>query len=186
MRWESLFADLEAQFEAAETAEHDAEVQERARHETGRRSLCERLRAAHGQDLRCALAGAGGVAGQVRGVGPDWVLLADGERETAREVVVALPALLWVDGLPRAAEVAPPGTIWHRLDLRYLLRGLARDRAPLRLVLTDATVLEGTVDRVGLDHVDVALHPAEELRRAAAVTGVRAVPLTAVALVRPG
>ena len=45
-------------------------------------------------------------------------------------------------------------------------------------------VVEGTVDRVGSDHIDVARHTRDDARRAAAVRGVLVVPLEAVALVR--
>ncbi len=72
----------------------------------------------------------------------------------------------------------------RRLDLRWALRGLARSRAPLRLVLRDGTALTGTLDRVGADHVDLAEHPLDEARRSADVTAVRLVPLPPLALVQ--
>jgi hypothetical protein len=48
MRWDALFADLEAQAEALERAERAAEVDERARIEVGALGLLERLRPAIG------------------------------------------------------------------------------------------------------------------------------------------
>ena len=76
------------------------------------------------------------------------------------------------------------GEVGRALDLRWALRGLARSRAGVQVVLVDATVLSGTFDRVGADHVDLAEHPPGEARRAAAVRQVRLVPLTALSAVR--
>ena len=71
-----------------------------------------------------------------------------------------------------------------RLDLRRALRGLARDRSAVQVVLDDGVVLAGTLDRVGADYVELAEHPADQPRRAEAVQGVRAVVHRAVAVVR--
>jgi hypothetical protein len=71
-----------------------------------------------------------------------------------------------------------------RLDLRRALRGLARDRSVVQVVLDDGAVYVGTVDGVGADHVELAEHAADQPRRAAAVRGVRAIALPAVAVVR--
>ena len=56
----------------------------------------------------------------------------------------------------------------------------------MRLVLVDGSVLPGTIDRVGADHLDLAEHGRGELRRAAAVRQVRLVPLAALVAVRSG
>jgi hypothetical protein len=74
--------------------------------------------------------------------------------------------------------------VWSRLDLRRALRGLARDRAVVQVILDDGAALTGTLDRVGADYVEMAEHPADQLRRSEAVQGVRAVVLEAIAVVR--
>ena len=43
---------------------------------------------------------------------------------------------------------------------------------------------EGTIDRVGLDHLDLAVHPRDEQRRGRNVRGLRVIPFDAVHLVR--
>ncbi len=182
MRWEALFADLEAEIEAAEAAELGAEVADRTRAEVGRIRLIDRLRAATGQELVVRAAGGTVVTGRLGAAGPDWLLLTEGNGRTA---VVARTAVLTVTGLGAyAADPGSEGAVGARLDLRYALRGLARDRAGVTVLLTDGIAMVGTLDRVGADYAELAEHPPGEPRRAAGVRAVRTIPLAALAVVR--
>jgi hypothetical protein len=184
MRWDDLFADLEAPAEAAAAAELAAEVQDRTRREQGLLRLVDRLRAAGDAALTLTLPGVGVVHGRLLETGPDWVLL---EEVGRRELLVALPTVLGVTGVGARSEVpGSEGEVGLRLDLRWALRGLARSRTGVQLLLTDGTALAGTLDRVGADHVDLAEHPVGEARRAGVVRQVRLVPLTALTAVRSG
>ncbi len=181
MRWEALFADLAAQAEAEERAELDAEVRDRTRREGGLVRTVDRLRGSVGGSVTVTVHGAGPVGGRLLDAGRDWLLL---EEAAGRDVLVPLAAVLAVDGLGRRAEPAA-GAVTERLDLRWALRGLARDRARLQVVLRDGGLSSGTLDRVGADHVELAEHDPGEWRRAAAVQGVRLLPLAGLALLRP-
>lgn len=182
MRWQQLFDDLQSQFDAEEAAAERAEYASRARAEMGSVRLTDRLAGSVGSRLGLGVGGAGQVAGVLADVGPDWVLLEDGG---GREQLVALAAVSAVAGLGRRTAVPDePGAVRARLDLRRALRGLARDRSAVQIVLRDGGTLTGTLDRVGADYVEVAVHPAEELRRSEAVQGVRAVVIDAIAVVR--
>ena len=75
MRWEQLFADLQAQFEAEESAAEQAESGSRARSEVGAVALGDRLRGAVGLPLVLGCGGAGTLAGTVVDVGTDWLLV---------------------------------------------------------------------------------------------------------------
>lgn len=182
VRWESLFADLEGEFDAAQAAERAAELADRSRREVALVGLADRMRPAIGHQVRVLARGSGALTGTLREVGPDWLLLA----ETAgRQALVAGRAVMTVAGL--GALTATPGSeglVGARLNLRYALRGLARDRAPVALILVDGTTVGGTLDRVGLDHVELAEHAQGEARRVGTVRQVLAVPLTALAVVR--
>jgi hypothetical protein len=184
VRWQRLFDDLEAQFEAAAAAELAGEVAERTRRETALLRLADRLRAAEGAAVTLALPGLGAVRGRLLDAGDDWLLV---EEHGARELLVPLTAVLGVTGVgARAAAPGSEGAVAKRLDLRWALRGLARSRTGVALCLVDGSVVTGTLDRVGVDHVDLAEHGAGEARRAGEVRQVRLVPLLALAAVRSG
>lgn len=184
MRWEALFADLEGQLDLAEAADLAAEVDDRTRREVARLRLVDRLRPAAGRRLVLLVAGAGSVGGVLRGVGADWLLV---EVEGAQEVLVPAERVLRVQGLTReSAEPGSEGRVAARLGLRAALRGLARDRSAVQLLLVDGSTLAGTFDRVGRDFVELAVHAPGEVRRTGAVRGVETVPLGALATVRRG
>ena len=180
MRWQQLFADLEGQFDEAETAAEHAESASRVRAEVGAVTLVERLGGAVGSAVVLGCRGAGRIGGRLVEVGPDWVLLAD---EHGREFLVALAAVTAVSGLGRRTSPAGEGRPRVRTDLRRALRGLVRDRSAVSLTLDDGTVLTGTLDRIGADFAELAEHPVEEFRRASAVRSVQTVRLAAVAVV---
>jgi hypothetical protein len=182
VRWEQLFADLESQFAEWDGADGATEQASRERAEHGQVRLADRLRAAQGWPVTLTCRGAGQVSGRLVDIGVDWVLLVDDQH---REVLIAMGTVRAVAGLGSGtAARVESGIVERRLDLRRALRGLARDRAPVQCLLDDGSVLTGTVDRVGADFLELAEHPVDVLRRRGAVTGVRAVVLAAVAVVR--
>jgi hypothetical protein len=180
VRWDDLFGDLEAQLAAADAADLAADADQRLRLEVGRTTIVGRLRAAVGQDVALGVADQV-MRGRIEGVGPDWLLLGG-----AAETLLPLTAVGWLQGLGRASEVSDPGRVWSRLGLRSALRGLARDRAEVRLHHASGLPVVGTIDRVGDDHLDLALHPPGEPRRAGAVTAVRTVSLASIRAVVRG
>ena len=182
MRWDELFADLEAHAAALARAERAGEVDERTRGEVGALALVDRVRAAVGAPVRVQVLGGLTVSGTVSRVGSDWLLV---DEQGGREAVVVLARVLRVRGLVRYSAVPDSmGVVESRLGLRHVLRGIARDRSMTRLHLVDGSVLDATPDRVGADFVEVATHAAGEARRRADVREIEAVPLSAIAAVR--
>ena len=181
MRWDGLFADLEAQAEALERGERAAEVEERARIKVASLTVLDRLRAAVGTPLRMQVAGAATLSGLLGRVGPDWLLLDEG---AGREVVVALAAVQGVWGLSRLSAVSDSATaLESRLALPHVLRGIARDRCAVRICLVNGSSLDATIDRVGADFLEAAVHPAGETRRRTEVRDVVLVAYAALAAV---
>jgi hypothetical protein len=184
VRWDSLFADLEAQASAAGLAERAAEVDERARMESARVGLVDRVRAAVGSELRLHCAGGIVVAGTLNQVGADWALV---DEAAGQQAVVPIAAVLafgglgWLSALP-----GDDGTVGSRLGLGSVLRGIGRERIGVRAYLLDSTMLAGTIDRVGTDFVELALHPVGQPRRRSDVRDRLVVRFAALAVVRRG
>jgi hypothetical protein len=174
-----LFADLEAQYDAATEAGFSGEVADRSRREIALVPLADRLRSKDGQ-AQVGIAGADPVVGAVAACGPDWVLLVT---EAGAETLVPLAAIVWVRGLTTLAE-ATTSVVAARLGLGYALRGMARDRAEMTVIVRTGERLTGTIDRVGADFVDLAEHPLDEPRRAGVVRSTRAIPFTALSALR--
>jgi hypothetical protein len=182
MRWDALFTDLEAQIDVLAAAERDAEIADRTRSEVGRLRLTDRLRAAVGSQLRIACRGDLTLTGRLDRVHPEWLLLAEA---AGREALLATREVLSVAGLSRFSA-APEGmsAVDARFGLQLALRGIVRDRSPARLYLTDGTAVDGTLDRVGADFVEIAVHPLGEPRRRSAVSQTLLVATAAIVALR--
>jgi hypothetical protein len=181
MRWELLFADLEAQLDAARAAELAAEVADLTRAERATVPVVARLRATRGAPLTVRLAGGDLVTGTVVEVAEQWLLLGDGPRRA----LVPLSAVAAVAGLTPTAQPATGGQVARRLGLGHALRALARDRVVVRIA-TDGGEVAGRLDGVGADHVDVtAVVDGPAARRHPSATGWT-VPIGAIRVVRSG
>ncbi|WP_166789680.1 hypothetical protein [Cryobacterium fucosi] len=82
-----------------------------------------------------------------------------------------------------AAEPDRSARLVDRIGLSFVLRDLCRRRSSLE-VHTRTGLLTGTIDRVGRDHIDLAVHAAGTLRRTQEVHQYRIVPLAEIQLVR--
>ncbi|MGN6299788.1 MAG: hypothetical protein ACTHN8_01685 [Angustibacter sp.] len=185
MRWDDLFADLEAELAAAELAERDGEVAERTRAELAHVCWSDRLAGARGP-VSLNLLGGGTVHGAVATVGDGWALLTSGGGHAPAPVaIVRLAAVVSVQGLGRDVRSAGRGQVSRRLGLAAALRRVARDRSPVSLSLVDGRRVVGTPDTVGADHLDVAEHPADEPRRPLGVSRVLTLPFVGLASLTP-
>ncbi|MFF2675144.1 hypothetical protein ACFVRT_00970 [Arthrobacter koreensis] len=103
MRWEALFADLEAQLAAAGQAGLDAEIADRQRGELAGLDLAARLRAQYGKTLRVHLGLSGGpLTGTLGRLGADWFLL----DSASGSHVAALGAVQMIEGIDRYADLS--------------------------------------------------------------------------------
>ena len=151
MRWEQLFADMEAQLAASRRADVRAEVAELARAERASVPLAARARASVGRTVRVRVGDDEPITGRLVEGAPEWLLVAT---SSVRRSLVPLSAVAAVDGL--VAEAAPaPGIVESRLGLGQVLRALSRDRVGVRISARGVEVV-GRIDRVGADHLDVA------------------------------
>lgn len=191
MRWDELFADLESQLERELGAEELDLQAEEERLRLGRLALRDRLAGAGATPLEIWLLGGQPLRLRIATLGRDWCS-GDVIAEHARPapVIVPLAAIAGV-GMPAAAlgaSLDSPADADHpslgaRLGLSFVLRDLCRRRRALELDL-GAARLHGTVDRVGRDHLDLAVHEPGSARRPSAVSEVRLVPFAAIRLLR--
>jgi hypothetical protein len=197
MRWDDLFDDLEAQWEAQARRELDGEVADRTRRERAAIGLRERLaaerqRAEHEevrrqQDQRQGDPRLGGiqlslvdgsiVAGRVDDVGDGWLVVGS----SAGSYLVPFSALVAITGL--AQRAVTPG-LSRSFGFAYALRGLSRDRAVVSVLDLSGVTSTGTIDAVGRDLLELSEHPADLARRPENVMARRLVPFSAVAAVR--
>jgi len=180
MRWDDLFDDLAAQLDAGEAAALAGEVADRTRREQSLVLMRDRLAPARNHQVALTVQGAGQVQGSVTEVGVDWLLLEEAGRH---ELLVSTDQVLSIAGLSAVTDVQT-GRVWGKLDFAWALRGLARNRIGVQVVLQDGSTWFGTIDRVGADHVELAEHPPGEERRHAQVRQVVLLPVRAISLVR--
>ena len=194
MRWDDLFDDLESQLERELSAEEvDLEAEEE-RLRLGRLSVRDRIVAVHesgGGPVTVILEGGARLRVAIVSTGRDWFSadIHDGSSRRT-QCIVPIAALAGValdarDGLGLATREGESGhpSLPSRLGIAFVLRDLCRRRRAVDVMLSTGEV-HGTIDRVGRDHFDLAVHDPGSLRRESAVRELRVVPLSALRLVR--
>lgn len=180
MRWNGLFADLEAQLQFGRWEAVEQDAAELTRGLWAELTLMDRIRAALGQRVRLVLAGGRSQSLHLRAVGPAWI----GGFDDVGSLIIPRGAIVGIDTDLNRAEI-PSRPLRAGPSILAIYRALARRREPVQLLSNDgATLAEGTIDRVGKDHIDVALHARDEFRRSSALHGMRIIPTDAIQLVR--
>lgn len=192
MRWDLLFDDLEARLEFEHEEQSRALAFETERLRANRLQLRDRI-VQFGQGggaVQLVIPGGSQLGITLEAHGRDWV---SGHRigSVAGDVIVALDAVVAV--IPSAAQLElrggpesdAPGRLAERITLAMVLRDLGRRRQSVRVLTLDGE-LPGTIDRVGADHIDLALHDIGSARRASEVTGYRVMPLARIVAVTFG
>lgn len=179
MRWDALFNDLEAQIAARSVAADESEIADLTRLEQSGVSLADRLRGQTQLTLRIRASGGVVFTGRLSHVGSEWVVL---ESELSTTLIPFFSIQL-IEGVGRQMR-QEHSAVQRRLGLAAALRALARDRA--RVVIYGASEgvrVEGIIDRVGSNFVEMAAVARGEQRRPGNVGGVFAIPFTGMAAV---
>lgn len=198
MRWDNLFDDLEGQLEHELNAEEIDLRAEEERLRLGRLSLRSRLTSltqlpgSGAGVLRIVLVSGATITVRPTTFGRDWLAadLLDGTTTWA-QCVLPLAAIagvvLHADQVAGSlgAESESAARFVDRVGLPFVLRDLCRRRKSV-VLHTPTGLLTGTIDRVGRDHVDVAVHAPGTPRRASEVHQYRIVPLAQIHLVQLG
>ena len=197
MRWDRLFDDLEGQLERELSAEELDLRAEEERMRIGRLAVRDRLIAireggqATEQPVALLLVTGEQLVVRPSTFGRDWFLAELAEEARRSQCVVPLAgvaALLLTrsqieSSLAQPENPANDRALSARLTLPFVLRDLCRRRAAVSLH-TAAGDAHGTIDRVGRDHLDLAVHEPDRPRRSRAVSQYRVVPLDQLLLVR--
>ncbi|MDO9590416.1 MAG: hypothetical protein Q7J04_04680 [Microcella sp.] len=194
MRWDHLFDDLAGQLEhELQSEESDLQLEEE-RLRLGRLALRDRLavlkassdaelgqvrvrlRTGELHSVRLVTVGRDWVAGDLEGLpgNPQAIIplaAIESVLMTAQQTTVSL------DPLAATSELAA------RLGIAFLLRDLCRRRSTVTLVTASAST-SGTIDRVGRDHLDLAVHDPDRPRRTTEVEHIRLVGFDQLLLVR--
>ncbi|GAA2456446.1 hypothetical protein [Agromyces soli] len=190
MRFERLIDDLSAQMEHEQREEERSLALEEERHRLGRLSVRERARALHelGRPLRCELVDGRAMTLALESFGRDW-LAARAQPPVGGLLIVRIPAIEAIvgDREELQASLAPvpesPTALAARIGFGFVLRDLARRRAAVLVRGVSGASWQGTIDRVGGDHLELALHPAGTPRREAEVRGYRLVPFERISTI---
>lgn len=211
MRWESLFEDLEGQLEREFSAEQRDLGAQEERVRLSQLSMIKRLEsqnlwsASHRSDpLRLALTNGEQISLRLDTTGADWISgsIDDGSSDCVRGLIPvnAIDSVSWrpvaIEASLALAEVRPSNL--RRLELRFALRDLCRRRYRVRVALNGGSStgesasgsyvggapLGGTIDRVGNDHLDLAIHDSSTARRDSSVHEIRMVALRSIVIVR--
>ena len=198
MRFDDLFADLEGQLEQELLTEENELRVEEERLRLGRLGLRDRLMALSADRglgavaaIRFELLGGTPVTVRPTTFGRDWLAgeVIDGSPWHPQCIVPfgAITAVILGRGqvdpsLEHTASDAQ-GRLIDRIGLPFVLRDLCRRRASVE-VLSAGGAAHGTIDRVGRDHIDLAVHEAGTPRRDRAVRQYRIVPLEQIRLLR--
>lgn len=140
--------------------------------------MIQRLERHLGARVDVQLLGAERPTGELVAIGKDWLMLA----HAGTEELIPFRALAWWRGLDmgRAPEAGS-----RRVGFSQAVRVLVRDRARVGIGGIDGQLLAtGTLDQVGQDFVEIALHEQHEFRRGPAVLGRSVIPFSAIARVR--
>ena len=146
MRWEKLFAEIEAQSGDVARAERDAEILDRTEGEWAATSWRDRL--APGP-ISLRVAGLGRIDGSLARITGAWLLL----QTDAYEVIVNPD---WVSAVSTSASRAKPlSALERRMTWVHAIRMLQREGARIHVVRADGSSVDGTARLAGKDFVEI-------------------------------
>jgi hypothetical protein len=179
-RTRTLLEGLDAQAQALAALDDSAAAEELARAEIARTTWADRVRAVdatdgdHGGSIEVELPDGQVIAGRVGAMLADGMQLAD---DTCTWIIRA-DAVQSIVGVGMRTREAT--RIEQRLNVTSILREWAQERCPVQC-MSARGLREGTVIRVGADHIDLAEH---ERGEPMSIRRVRTLPLPSLWAVR--
>ncbi|MFM8240783.1 MAG: hypothetical protein ACKOAW_10785 [Actinomycetota bacterium] len=173
---DALLAGLQDQADAMDAAYDDSAAEDLARAERAEIPLLDRLRTAHA--IVVDVVDHGPVSGTVSDVGRDVVVIEASDGAWA----IAIAGITGVIGVPESAREAPG--VGGRLGLASIVRAWSRERSVVRVYRRGSAPVDGTIDRVGSDHLDLAEPDPGRCRLGGGVRRTVVVPFAAISALR--
>ncbi|MBY6060712.1 hypothetical protein [Microbacterium esteraromaticum] len=189
MEWDHLFDDLEGQLAAEWESERAALDAESERLRISKLTLHDRLRSMTAGESRLLLELTGGERWDavLRVIGADWLGASASGDPRLRLVPLDAITTIGADHGVLLSSLSPAhgeAGLRERMTFGFVLRDVARRRTPVTIGRAGSDPVQGTIDRAGADHLDLAVHDAGEPRRTRAVRGFRSIPFGTIAWVR--
>lgn len=179
MRMEKIFQDFELQLLAERQRTIELDAQEIRKSEQTKIAMADRLAGQIGSELKVMSGNSMYWTGVLTTVGQGWIQLSS----NAENILIPQHALCWWEG-KNSFSATDARPLARKLSLGYALRALATARLPLRFFhMVGETTTEGTIERVGLDFCEIALHPLEGSFRSKEITGYRIAPMQNISAV---
>jgi len=173
-----LFEELEAEFEASLRREAEQEAVAALRAQAAETSLWESLARRVGTEI-VVRAGTRMYRGTLLASYPDFFVVRASNR--SQHLIRLSPTIsVW---MPADRQRLRPLAPAPRYRFVLALRELARRREPVRLELADENAVDGTVQLVGSDYLELTEHDLAEPCRGPSITGRRLVGIAAVVVV---
>lgn len=174
MRMERIFRDYETQLAAQSQRAVGQEAQDVRRVEYGKLLFSDRLAGQLGRTLRVSTGDSLQWEGSLESVGRGWIQL----QSFSENILIPQNSINWWEGGTVFSSV-DARSVARSLSLGYAFRALAAARIPVRIFHQfGSSTTEGTVERVGLDFLEIALHPLEGHYRSQEIRGWRSIQLS--------
>lgn len=156
MNLDSLFRDYEARLAAVQQANLELDAREMQKAEFSKIQMSDRLAAQQGQILTVFVDGGQKWEGVLESVGLGWVQL-----KCAHEsVLIPQKSIFWWEGGNLHSQV-DAHTVSRKLSFAFALRSLVKYRLVVRLLLDEGQEIDGVIERVGADFLDIKVHPTD-------------------------
>lgn len=175
MRWDALFGDLAAQWEADQQVDLALEASETLEHERAQIPGAWRVRAHGDSPVLLHVRSGESLRMRVTHVGADWLSGHDGHRD----LLVPWHAVIAAEDLePRGQPESSRAA--QRLGLGVALRELSRRRESVVLYGPGGEICRGVISAVGADHLDVVRAGARGPQPALSASGAESLRRTTV------
>lgn len=157
MNLDALFRDYEARLAAQVQANLELDAREQQKAEFAKIQMGDRLAAQQGERIAVYTDGDQKVEGELESLGLGWIQL----KRQGDSVLIPQKSILWWEG-GNLHSLVDAQSVSRKLSFAFALRSLVRYRLVVRLLLDGGQEIDGVIERVGADFLDIKVHPTEK------------------------